>query len=104
LPKPALNTRLVVDIDGFRGYVLTRCSISKPYQEALEHLRQVEQDLKENKENRNTSKAENPRDPVRRRENTLKSFNQAKVGRADISRTRRAVMSSFGLDGTARSI
>jgi PAS domain S-box-containing protein len=41
--------RLVVDIEsGFRGYVLTEDARDlKPYQEALEHLREVEQDLKE---------------------------------------------------------
>ena len=41
--------RLVVDIEsGFQGYVLTEDARDlKPYQEALEHLRGVEQDLKE---------------------------------------------------------
>ena len=41
--------RLVVDMEtGFRGYVLTEDARDlKPYQEALENLREVEQDLKE---------------------------------------------------------
>lgn len=45
----ALYMRLVVDMEsGFRGYVLTEdVRDLKPYQEALENLRGVEQDLKE---------------------------------------------------------